>query len=328
MGCMALVNRTDTEMDTWLHVHADRVRDSLLNMVPANTALLAQALAHATARTGKLLRPKITLLAALALGHPITSAIIDAAAVAEMIHVATLLHDDVLDDADLRRGLPTVKHRWGNHVAILAGDYLLAQASLKLSQIGNIELVALFSEVLASLCEGEVSQMQFQYDTQLTMDAYLKKCQMKTGCLFAAAAKAAAILAHASSDQKAHLANFGMAFGVAFQLLDDRLDWVASKESLGKPVMNDLRNGLVTAPVLLATHPQVMPQVATLFQALQTTACADTAQIDALLNTIYPLVMPSLDATQAMAQQMITTALANVTGNTQGLTYLCQSLFP
>jgi all-trans-nonaprenyl-diphosphate synthase len=330
---MALNPTSVAPHNPWLDQHLTEVRQSLLALAPAQTPLLASALAHATARPGKLLRPKMTLLCGHAVGCQATNALIEAAAVAEMIHVATLLHDDVLDDAELRRGLPTVKQTWGNEVAILAGDYLLAQASMKLSQIGHIRLVAIFSQVLASLCDGEINQLCNRYNTTLTLSQYLTKCEMKTGCLFAAAAEAAGVLANLPEERVQALAQFGMAFGVAFQLMDDRLDWTSNTQEAGKPVLSDLRNGLVTAPVLLAEDETVLPLVNALFAQLQNPTSEGGTDTDALIATLHARIIngQGLTQTQTVAQQKVTTALQTLTPwltHTEPLQHLCQRMFP
>jgi all-trans-nonaprenyl-diphosphate synthase len=235
------------------------VKASIKNIVPPESRWLAEALGHSLGGEGKLLRPVLTLLMAKGLGllegtHD--TSVIETASVAEMIHVATLLHDDVLDDADLRRGRETVRAIWGNSVSILTGDYLLAQASLKLSQIGNIRLVAIYSHVLSHLCDGEVEQLRTSYQLSVDWDSYLRKSIGKTASLFSAACESAGVLAASyadlTEDDIQRLASYGKNFGIAFQIIDDLLDYTATEAELGKPVLGDLRSGLLNAPVLLA----------------------------------------------------------------------------
>jgi all-trans-nonaprenyl-diphosphate synthase len=246
-----------------IHADLNRVKEAIEAMIPPESHLLNQALSHALSAQGKMIRPAIMLLMAKMLlteQQALNQGIIEAAAVSEMIHVATLLHDDVLDNAALRRGQPTVSAVYGNTVAILAGDYLLAQASLKLATIGNIRVVGLFSQVLADLCDGEVEQLRTRYIledvSETAWQAYFRKTTCKTASLFAHGAEAIAVLAEASSANLTRLRTFGEAFGIVFQLVDDLLDYTAERETLGKPVLDDLRQGLVNAPVLLALSEQ------------------------------------------------------------------------
>jgi geranylgeranyl pyrophosphate synthase len=193
----------------------------------------------------------MALLAGCATGK-LTPALVEVAAVSEMIHIATLLHDDVLDEADFRRNKKTVRALWGNTVSVLSGDYLLAQASLKLAQVGNIRIVAVFSNVLADLCDGEVEQIRTSYQLNTDWNSYFKKTICKTASLFAAGCEAAGIVNGLPEEQVQALKEYGKHFGIAFQIMDDLLDYTSSADEMGKPVLDDLRNGLVNAPVLLA----------------------------------------------------------------------------
>ncbi|MDX2084303.1 MAG: polyprenyl synthetase family protein [Candidatus Melainabacteria bacterium] len=233
----------------------EALKNCLEQLARPDSVLLIQALDASLSTEGKLLRPALSLLIGQMLGIP-QDRLVPVAAVSEMIHVATLLHDDVLDEADLRRGQPTVRQHLGNTISILAGDYLLAQASLKLAEIGNIAVVGLFSQVLADLCDGEVEQIRSSYRMDGSLETawkhYFKKTICKTASLYAAACKAPALLIQASSDQQEALGVFGHHFGIAFQIVDDLLDYTSTTQHLGKPVLDDLRNGLLNAPVLLA----------------------------------------------------------------------------
>jgi geranylgeranyl pyrophosphate synthase len=312
----------------WLVQQLEAVRASLLGMMPPQTLWLADALQHSLGRTGKLLRPQMTLVCGHMVGCTQTHALIEAAAVAEMIHIATLLHDDVLDDAELRRGLPTVKQRWGNEVAILSGDYLLAQASLKLSRIGNIRLVGIFSEVLAALCDGEVNQLCSRFQLDMTMTDYLTKCQQKTACLFGAACEAAGVVAALPEPDIQALKQFGLAYGVAFQLVDDLLDFTADAASVGKPVMGDLCNGIVTAPIILAMQQPhyaaaIRQQVDALFKHMQAGQPADDLQ--RLKNLLQQA--DSFTLTRQLAEQQLQAGLTRLPHTSESLNNLCQRMF-
>jgi len=231
------------------------VKDSLIAIIPPDSAVLAETVQYSLTGGGKYLRPVVTLLTGAATGAQNDEQrhqTVEVAAVAEMIHVATLLHDDVIDASELRRGKPTVRSKWGNKVSVLSGDYLLAQASLKLSKLGNVRLVSIFSHVLADLCDGEVEQMHTSYSLNPSWESYHKKTIGKTASLFSAGCESAGVINKLPEEQIQALKTYGRNFGIAFQIVDDLLDYTATEEEMGKPVLDDLRNGLLTAPILLA----------------------------------------------------------------------------
>lgn len=232
------------------------VQHYIVGIAPPQSLPLARSTGFARQVSGKLIRPGLTLMIARAMGLPDSDALIKTASVSELIHVATLLHDDVLDDSDQRRGQPTVSALYGNKVAILSGDWMLAQASRTLAEVGNLPLVRLFSEVLADLCDGEVEQMRTAFDLDATTwDTYQRKTYGKTASLFAAATQAPALLAGSSPEEVAGWRQFGLHLGMAFQWMDDLLDYTGEAERMGKPVLDDLKNGLPNAPILLALAP-------------------------------------------------------------------------
>ncbi|MEB3287035.1 MAG: polyprenyl synthetase family protein [Vampirovibrionales bacterium] len=245
----------------------DAVKTSLKAIIPPQTDILADSISGSLNSGGKYLRPAITLLSGKALSESNSASkttdanlkmrhLSDVAAVSEMIHVATLLHDDVLDEADLRRGKTTIRAALGNKISVLSGDYLLAQASLKLAQLGNTRLVSIYAQVLADLCDGEVAQMTGSYDLaspiEQLWERYRHKTYCKTASLFAAGCEAAGVVYGLCENDIQALRNFGTQFGMAFQVADDLLDYTSSEETMGKPVLGDLRHGLLNAPILLA----------------------------------------------------------------------------
>jgi len=309
---------------------------TLLNaLAPTETGWLAKTLTHTLGVPGKCLRPTLCLLMGEATGG-LKPAHTQTAAVAEMIHVATLLHDDVLDEADLRRNQPTVRKNWGNTVSILSGDYLLAEASRLLAKIGHIRLVAIFSDVLADLCSGEVEQLrtQRQWPSQSSelptlWKSYYQKTMCKTASLFAAACESGAWLNNLDEDSILAVRNYGEQLGIAFQLVDDWLDYSGTVSGTGKPVMGDIQQGLVTAPLLLAFESTVLTpaQHAELSQAVQTTftltstlasenSVSDTARLTltSTLQAIQTLVHASgaEAALHAKAQQAVDAAVASL----------------
>ena len=189
------------------------------------------------------------------------------AEVTEMIHTASLLHDDVIDSADTRRGVSSVNTVFGNKLAVLAGDFLLARASVCLARLRSLPVVELLSTVIEHLVKGEVMQMKAalrsEAATQAAFDLYLRKTYYKTGSLMANSCKAVAMLARQPNEVCAAAFRYGMHLGVAFQLVDDLLDFEGTSLSLGKPALADVRQGLATAPVLFAAHrfPGLLPAI-------------------------------------------------------------------
>jgi geranyl diphosphate synthase len=176
------------------------------------------------------------------------------AEIAELIHVASLLHDDVIDGADSRRGLRALNTLVGNKVAILAGDFLLARASVSLAALRQPEVIALMSQVLEDLVAGEVMQLTAGPEEAASMAHYLRKSHLKTASLMANACRSVAVLAGAGEGAAGAAWDYGAHLGLAFQLVDDVLDVTATAQELGKPAGSDLRAGLATAPVLLAAE--------------------------------------------------------------------------
>jgi geranylgeranyl pyrophosphate synthase len=212
--------------------------------------LLLEAGGHLFKSSGKRLRPILVLLWARALGGIQSGHEILAGAL-EILHTATLVHDDVIDRAQLRRGIPSVNHRWDDRVSVIAGDFLLAHASWLITTVGINELTALCARTVKDICDGEILQYQGRYDVELAMARYMRQIEAKTGALLACGCEGAALV----SGQAALMAparDFGMALGVAFQIVDDLLDFTGDQAAVGKPVGNDLHQGFLTAPVLLA----------------------------------------------------------------------------
>ncbi|KDD72871.1 polyprenyl synthetase, partial [Helicosporidium sp. ATCC 50920] len=183
--------------------------------------------------------------------------------ITELIHVASLLHDDVIDGADTRRGAPAVNAVFGNKVAILAGDFLLARASVSLASLRDTRVIELMSRVLEHLVAGEILQLTVAPADALKTEHYLKKTYYKTASLLAHSCRSQAILGQASAQAQQAAEDFGTHLGLAFQIVDDVLDFTASADELGKPALNDLRSGLATAPVLLALpeRPELLPLI-------------------------------------------------------------------
>ncbi len=233
--------------------------ENLKSLVGARHPILYAAAEHLFSAGGKRVRPAIVLLIARATmpGEDITPRHRRLAEITEMIHTASLVHDDVLDTADTRRGLPTVHDQFGNRVAVLAGDFLFAQSSWYLANLDNLVVVKLLSQVIMDLAEGEIQQSLNSFDPELSIDAYLEKSYFKTASLLANSAKASAILSDLSEVACEKIYLYGRHLGLAFQIVDDILDFTSSAETLGKPAGSDLAGGNLTAPTLYAMqeHP-------------------------------------------------------------------------
>lgn len=228
--------------------------ETLKRLVGARHPILYAAAEHLFGAGGKRMRPAIVLLVARATmpGQDITPKHRRLAEITEMIHTASLVHDDVVDEAEVRRGVPTVHSSFSNRIAVLAGDFLFAQSSWHLANLDNLAVVKLLSEVIMDLAEGEIQQGLNRFDSDMTIDAYLEKSYYKTASLIANSSKSAGILSDASPDVSTHLYQYGRHLGLAFQIIDDILDFTASSDTLGKPACSDLKSGNLTAPAIYA----------------------------------------------------------------------------
>ena len=228
--------------------------DNLKRLISARHPILGAAAEHLFEAGGKRIRPAIVLLVSYAtlLKEELTPRHQRLAEITEMIHTASLVHDDVVDEAALRRNVPTVNSLFDNRIAVLAGDFLFAQSSWYLANLENLEVVKLLSEVIRDFAEGEILQSINRFDTDLSLDAYLDKSYYKTASLIANSAKAAGVLSEVSSEMADSLYHYGRDLGLAFQIVDDILDFTTSTEILGKPAGSDLISGNITAPALYA----------------------------------------------------------------------------
>jgi all-trans-nonaprenyl-diphosphate synthase len=228
--------------------------DNLKQLISARHPILGAAAEHLFEAGGKRLRPAIVLLVSRAtmLDQDITPRHRRLAEITEMIHTASLVHDDVVDEADLRRNVPTVNNLFDNRIAVLAGDFLFAQSSWYLANLDNLQVVKLLSEVIRDFAEGEILQSINRFDVDISLESYLEKSYYKTASLIANSAKAAGVLSDVSDETAEQLYGYGRDLGLAFQIVDDILDFTSPTEVLGKPAGSDLISGNITAPVLFA----------------------------------------------------------------------------
>ena len=232
----------------------DALLADLRSLIGAGHPILQAAAEHLFAAGGKQLRPGIVLLLsrAVAADGELGPRHRRLAEITEMIHTASLVHDDVVDEAATRRGVDTVHSRFNHRVAVLAGDFLFAQASWHLANLDDLEVVKLLSRVIMDLADGEVKQGLFRYDTGQSFETYLEKSYCKTASLIANSARAAGVLTGLPASQLDDLYRFGRQLGLAFQVVDDILDFTGSDLQLGKPAASDLASGYLTAPALYA----------------------------------------------------------------------------
>ncbi len=232
----------------------DALLADLRALIGAGHPILQAAAEHLFSAGGKRLRPGIVLLLsrAIAPDGSLSPRHRRLAEITEMIHTASLVHDDVVDEAATRRGVATVHSRFNHRVAVLAGDFLFAQASWHLANLDDLEVVKLLSRVIMDLADGEVKQGLFRYDTGQSFETYLEKSYCKTASLIANSSRAAGVLSGLSAERLDLLHHFGRQLGLAFQVVDDILDFTGSDQQLGKPAASDLASGYLTAPVLYA----------------------------------------------------------------------------
>ena len=234
----------------------EQVEQRLHEKADTQHEALTEAIEHLLNSGGKRLRPALALLAGAMLGADPERNVSLAAAV-EMLHTATLVHDDLIDGSLLRRGMPTLNARWSPAATVLAGDFLFARAADLAASTGSIRVMSLFARALMTIVNGEVVQQLFLNRRSLSRDEYLRRIHAKTASMFELATEAAAVLACASEETVTALASYGREVGMAFQIVDDVLDFAGDPTHVGKPVGSDLRQGLVTLPVLyfMESHP-------------------------------------------------------------------------
>jgi solanesyl diphosphate synthase len=254
-------DEVSAEVDPFALVAADvrklnkNVKDLLGSDHPV-LSTVAQYFFDSESQGGKKIRPTMVLLTSQACSpeNVVTPAQVRLAEITEMIHTASLLHDDVIDSSETRRGRASVNQLFGNKLAILAGDFLLARSSVCLARLRNVEVIELLATVIEHLVKGEVMQMKNLLKNRdlNAFDYYMRKNYYKTGSLMANSCRATAALEGHSLEMQQIVFDYGRACGAAFQLVDDMLDFTSNEADLGKPVLNDLRQGLSTAPVLFA----------------------------------------------------------------------------
>lgn len=239
--------------DIYWHLRSDitRIEKEIEKTIDAQHPVLQEASSHLLKAGGKRIRPVFVLLSAQ-FGNYDLEKIKYVAVPLELIHMGSLVHDDVIDDAELRRGKKTIKSKWDNRVAMYTGDFIFAKAVETATYSDEPKLHSVLSDAMVEMCIGEVEQIKYQYDSNQHFRVYLRRIKRKTALLIAVSCQLGALVAGASEEHQRLLKNYGYNVGMAFQITDDILDFVGTEKELGKPAGSDLLQGNVTLPALYA----------------------------------------------------------------------------
>ena len=229
----------------------DRVERNLLNVSRLEFPFLSELLGHVLASKGKRLRPTIALLASRFSEHDHETTEKMATAV-ELLHIASLVHDDTVDGSATRHGRATISSLWGRDVAVQTGDYVFASAAALVCETGNIRVIRRFSQTIMDLATGQLREVAETHDPDGTREDYMARIYAKTASLFVVAAEAGAALSGASVETVEAMSSYGRSLGLAFQIVDDILDFEGVEDHIGKPVGSDLANGVLTLPAIIA----------------------------------------------------------------------------
>ncbi|MDC9700939.1 MAG: polyprenyl synthetase family protein [Alphaproteobacteria bacterium] len=228
-----------------------QVNELIIKKAQSHVKMIPELAKYLVDSGGKRLRPMLTLISAQICNYSGISHIALAATV-EFMHTATLLHDDVVDKSDMRRNKKTARLLWGNQASILVGDYLLAQAFKMMIEIGSLDILEVLSNTAAIIAEGEVWQLSNTQNINTTEEYYLAVIRSKSAVLFSAATEVGAIIASADNKKREAIRDFGLNLGIAFQLIDDVLDYTGKDDTTGKTIGDDFREGKITLPVILS----------------------------------------------------------------------------
>ncbi len=283
------------------------VNDTILAQLNSEVALINQLGFYIVGGGGKRLRPVLAILSAKALGYQGTDHTM-AAAFIEFIHTATLLHDDVVDESDMRRGKATANAAFGNAASVLVGDFIYTRSFQMMTQLGSIKILRLMSDAVNVIAEGEVLQLMNCNDPKTTEESYMQVIYSKTARLFEAATQIGAILSDAPAEVETALQNYGKYLGTAFQLIDDVMDYTSDGKDMGKNVGDDLAEGKPTLPLLHAMKHGNEQQSAMIRQAIESGNALD--KLDAILACMQQV--GSLEYTKQKANQEADKAIAEL----------------
>lgn len=261
------------------------VEKGINTSIGKSEGLVHEMCASIASSGGKRIRPQLVLQSGVAFSAA-NAKMVDAAVAAELIHMASLVHDDVIDQSGLRRGMPSVNRQWGNHAAVLCGDWLFAQAFALLSGKGLAGCMHVMVDAIQSMCQGELIQAANQYNLNVGFDTYIEAISMKTAKLLESCCKAGALSGNADASGVQALGEFGLNIGIAFQIIDDILDFQGCSAKTGKPKDEDLRQGIITLPIIVLLKDAKYGG-----QARELLSCGDFS--DELLATINEMLYAS-----------------------------------
>ncbi len=275
---------------------------------PGPTPEIEARLARVLATPGKRIRPAITLLASRLWGRIPDERTIKMATAVELLHIASLIHDDTVDSADTRRGHATASNLWGGNVAVLLGDFVFATSATFVCDTNSVRLIRRFAQTIAELARGELNEILESWLPETSRELYLQRIYDKTASLFSTSAESGAVLGESDEDSVASLRQYGYNLGMAYQVLDDLLDYEASSEQLGKPTANDLSNGVLTLPAILAMESgDARPEIS----AYLASSDSDRPR---LLSAAYDAICQSdaLERSRVIANDYVVTALESL----------------
>jgi len=238
-----------TELTAPIQKNLEQVEQTISQSLRSENLFVQEMADYLTHSTGKRVRPALAILSAKYCGKVVQETVALGAAL-EMIHVATLIHDDIIDNSAVRRKQKTLNFKWGNEISVLMGDYVFASSFYLMAKHLPKDILGIISDTTNIICRGEISETFHRFNTRLTEEQYFQVVREKTASLFAVSCQTGALLAEADSPTAEMLQKFGMGIGMAFQIVDDTLDFTGNPSKVGKPVMGDLREGKLTLPVL------------------------------------------------------------------------------
>jgi octaprenyl-diphosphate synthase len=265
---------TAQEIFSLIQSEMDAVEDEFENRARSNIQIITRIGQYLYRTGGKRVRPALLILSAKIFGEEVNAAVIQMATVMEFLHTATLVHDDVIDGAEMRRGRQAVSAEWGNETAVLMGDWLYMSAFETALQQRNLAILDALTDATRKMTEGELIQLALVGNMRITEDQHLEIVARKTGCLFSASCRVGGILRGANEEERRALSDYGLYLGIAFQLVDDLLDFISDSTKLGKPVLSDLREGKVTLPLIRLLRKQ--PQFSSLVRAAMEEPAGET----------------------------------------------------
>lgn len=238
-----------TELTDPIKKELDQVERAIAFALKSENQIIQQMVEYLSHSSGKRIRPALAILSAKYCGK-VTPETISLGASLEMLHVATLIHDDIIDNSPIRRKQKTLNFKWGNEISVLMGDYVFASSFYLMAKNLPKDVLSRLADTTNTICRGEISETNHRFNVNLTLDEYYNVVREKTASLFAASCQTGALLAGGDSAKVDCLYRFGLGIGMAFQIIDDTLDFVGKQSKVGKPVMSDLREGKLTLPVL------------------------------------------------------------------------------